>query len=63
MRAMPTLMLYETPAAFGNTLDLWERHLENVRNWPISVENKEFAVDQAKQMIVIKRREAKRPPR
>lgn len=60
---MPTFMLYETPIAFGDTLDLWERHLEKVRSWPDNVENKEFAVNQAKQMIAIKRREAKRRPR
>lgn len=60
---MPTFMLYRTPSAFGDTLDLWERQFEKVRSWSDSVENKEFAVDQAKQMIAVKRREAKRRPR
>ena len=46
----PAWMIYRTPPVFGETLHLWEEHLEKVRNWPDSVGNKAAALEQAQEM-------------
>lgn len=51
----PAWMMYSTPPYFGDTLYLWERHLEKVRKWPDSVENKGEAIEQAEEALKWKR--------
>lgn len=52
MRKMePAWMMYSTPAYFGDTLHLWELHLEKVRKWPDSVKNKGEAIEQVEEAL------------
>ena len=55
-----SLIIYDTPPVFGDTLPMWERHLKKVRAWPASVENRDFAIRQAEEMIALKKAEASR---